>query len=231
MKAVILAAGMGTRLGTLVPKPLTSIQNEKTIFDFQVEKLEPVIGRHNIFVAVGYKKEILMEKHPEYIFVYINDYIQTNTGKGLLKALEKIDDDVLWLNGDVFFDKRVLDLIINSPDSACLVDAKKCGEEEIKYSVNKNGYIYELSKQVKKARGEAVGINLIKKNDLENFRTALMKIDDKDYFEKALENLTLAGELKLKPINIGDLYCREIDFEEDLKDVQKHLAKINGKAS
>lgn len=228
MKAVILAAGMGTRLGTLVPKPLTSIQNEKTIFDFQVEKLEPKIGKHSIFVAVGYKKEILMEKHPEYIYIYINDYIRTNTGKGLLKVLEKIEDDVLWLNGDVFFDARILDLILDSNDSTCLVDTKKCGEEEIKYSVDKKGYIYELSKQVKNGLGEAVGINLIKKKDLNNFREALRKIDDKDYFEKALENLTLAGKFNLKPINIGDLYCREIDFEEDLKDVQNHLESING---
>lgn len=227
MKAVILAAGMGTRLGTLIPKPLTSIKDEKTIFDFQLEKLEPRIGKHNIFVAVGYKKEILMEKHPEYIYIYISDYIKTNTGKGLLRVLEKIEDDVLWFNGDVFFDKHILDLIIPSPDSACLVDTKKCGEEEIKYTVNKYGYIYELSKQVKNGLGEAVGINLIKKKDLENFREALRKIDDKDYFEKALENLTLSEKLKLQPIKIGDLYCREIDFEEDLLDVQNHLNKIN----
>ena len=96
MEAVILAAGMGTRLGSLIPKPLTSIQNEKTIMDLQIEKLSMQYGIHNIFLVVGYKKEIIMEKFPDSLFVYNNAYARTNTAKSLLTALTKINDDVLW---------------------------------------------------------------------------------------------------------------------------------------
>lgn len=227
MKAVILAAGMGTRLGTLIPKPLTSIRNEKTIIDFQLEKLAPKIGKNNIYAVVGYKKEIIMEKHPDLIFIYNDAYSQNNTSKSLLMALKKIDDDVIWLNGDVFFDKEVIDLLVNSEYSACLVDTKKCADEEIKYTINGNGNIKELSKQVKDGKGEAIGINLIKKKDLQLYIEELEKVDDNDYFEKALENLTLAEKIELKPINIGDCYCCEIDFEEDLEDVKKYI-KENG---
>ncbi len=223
MKAVILAAGMGTRLGTLVPKPLTSLKNEKTILDFQIAKLTEIVGANNIYIVVGYKKEIIMEAHPGGVFIYNNAYANTNTAKSLLCALSKIDDDVIWLNGDVYFDTEALSLLKDSDFSACLVDTKKCNDEEIKYTVNEDGFIKELSKEAQNGLGEAVGINLIKKPDLKLFVESLDKVGAKDYFEKALENLTLAGQLKLRAINIENYFCKEIDFEQDLIEVQNYL--------
>ena len=225
MKAVILAAGMGTRLGSLLPKPLTTLKNEKTILDFQVEKLINSIGLHNIVLVVGYKHHVLMEKFPKLSYIYNHEYIQTNTSKSLLFALNKIvNEDVIWMNGDVFFDEEVIDRLKNCKTSCCLVDNKKCGEEEMKYSLNGEGFIKELSKQNKEAKGEALGINIIKKGDLELFKTELEKVEKNDYFEKALENLTLSKKLKLKPIDVGKLFCQEIDFPEDLKRVRDHIS-------
>ena len=121
MEAIILAAGMGTRLGSLIPKPLTSLVDEKTILDYQIEKLLKMPQVNNIYIVVGYKKEIIMEKFPDFLFVYNSAYARTNTAKSLLSALNKIDSDVIWMNGDVFFDKKILDLLIDSKESACLV--------------------------------------------------------------------------------------------------------------
>lgn len=223
MKIVILAAGMGTRLGTLIPKPLTSLVDEKTIMDFQVQHMSKTVGVNNIFTVVGYKKELIMEKFPELTFSYNPAYTHTNTAKSLLGALEKIDDDVIWMNGDVYFEPAVLDKLIASPTSAVLVDTKKCAEEEIKYTLTSEGNIDKLSKQVVNGEGEAVGINLIKRADLDKFRKALAAVGPQDYFEKALENLTVSGELVLKPLYIEDAFCQEIDFPEDLASVVAHM--------
>ena len=223
MKAVILAAGMGTRLGSLIPKPLTSLVNEKTILDYQIQKLVQKPQINNIFLVVGYKKEIIMEKFPDLLFVYNNAYARTNTAKSLLAALNKIEDDVIWMNGDVFFDAEILDSLMESKGSACLVDRKKCGAEEIKYKLNGNGFIHQLSKSVKNAQGEALGINVIRRRDLKKFRDELVKVSENDYFEKALENLTMTKKLKVAAIDVGPHFCREIDFEEDLAEVQSYL--------
>ncbi|MFC1882016.1 NTP transferase domain-containing protein [Thermodesulfobacteriota bacterium] len=226
MEAVILAAGMGTRLGSLIPKPLTSIQNEKTIMDLQIEKLSLQKEIQNIFLVVGYKKEIIMEKFPDSLFAYNSAYARTNTAKSLLTALTKINDDVLWMNGDVYFDEEILDLMLESSESACLVNKSECNSEEIKYNLTPEGYIKNISKSVDPSQGEALGINLIRKKDLEIFRSELNTVADTDYFEKALENLTVAGKIKLKPLDVGSWFCREIDFEQDLLAVQKyHLNK------
>jgi len=223
MKAVILAGGMGTRLGTLIPKPLTSLVDETCILDYQVQKLAKKVGLHNILVVVGYKKELIMEKHPELLYVYNDAYAKTSTAKGLLCAFKKINEDVIWLNGDVFFEEGVLDLIANSNESAILVNNARVGEEEIKYSLTSNNYVKEISKSVANAKGEAVGINLLKAADIPLFVNELEKVENTDYFEKALENLTLTKRLALRPILLGELFCAEIDFEEDLQKVRNYL--------
>ncbi|UCG58551.1 MAG: phosphocholine cytidylyltransferase family protein [Phycisphaerales bacterium] len=225
MKAVILAAGMGTRLGTLIPKPLTSIIDETTILDFQVEMLSEALGVDNIIVVVGYKKELIMEKCPQLAFVYNSAYAQTGTGKSLLLALRKVDEDVIWLNGDVFFDRQVLDSLFSSEYSCCLVDRKTCGEEEVKYDLKETGFVRNISKSVQNAKGECLGINIIRRRDLNLFREELERIDSKAYFEKALENLTVSDRLDLLPICVEPYYCREIDYEEDLMDVREHTRR------
>src|SRR5437899_6132576 len=167
MKGVILAAGMGTRLGVSIPKPLTILKDGKTILDFQIDRLCRKIGAHNMLVVVGYKKELIIKHFPNLTYIYNQDYAKTNTGKSLLLALKQIEDDVIWMNGDVYFDKGILDLLMNNKSSCCLVDQNKCGPEEVKYSL-KDGFINKLSKVLDGSAGESLGTNLIRKNDINN---------------------------------------------------------------
>ena len=226
MKAVILAAGTGSRLGISTPKSLAVLINEKTIFDYQVEKISKFAPVDTIYVVVGYKKEIIMQKHPELMYVHNEAYAKTNTGKSLLRALEEIDnDDVLWFNGDVVFDGQLLYKLILASNSCVLVDNKKCGAEEIKYSTDSRGYIRSISKEVFPGEGEALGINLIKKKELPILKKHLALIDNQDYFEKAIENMISQDNIKILPVNTDELFCQEIDFPEDLEYVRKYFIR------
>ncbi len=221
--AIILAAGMGKRLGSPIPKALTNLINGKTILDFQIEHLSSLISAQNITVVVGYMKEMIMSKFPYLSFVQNDNFAQTNTSKSLLLALRKIEDDVIWLDGDVYFDDEVPRLLLNTEFSCCLVDRKKCGPEEVKYNLNEDGFIHNISKNVERPQGECLGINVVLKKDLNVFRNELERVDNQDYFEKALENLTISKKILLKPIDVGPYYCNEIDFNEDLKAVRDYL--------
>lgn len=228
MKTVILAAGIGSRLRPVtneIPKALIVLANGKTILDYQIEKLSKFIPVDNIFVVVGYKKGMIVKKHPELNYVYNEAYAKTNTGKSLLKALNEIDDDVLWLNGDVFFDEQVIPKSIEVEDSCVLVDNKRCGKEEIKYITDAKGYIKRISKEVTSAEGEALGINLVRKKDLPIFKKHLNLIEDQDYFEKAIEDMIIQDNIKILPVDVNGLFCQEIDFPEDLENVKKYLSK------
>ena len=51
----------------------------------------------------------------------------------------------------------------------------------------------------------------------------LDKIGEKDYFEKAIEGMVNEKNVKIMPINIDDLFCKEIDYPEDLEEVRRYI--------
>ncbi|WP_027723105.1 NTP transferase domain-containing protein [Maridesulfovibrio zosterae] len=224
MKAIILAAGIGSRLSRPFPKSLSVLPYGETILGRQIRIMRE-LGVKEIFIVVGFKMTLIMEQFPDVFYKYNPDYYITNTSKSLLQAVEQLDDDILWLNGDVVFEKPVLKnfLAVKEHNLVC-VDRKSCGEEEVKYSLNKDGFITEISKEVIEAEGEAVGINLIRKADLPAYTEALRRCEDQDYFEKGLEFIIQDGA-KVKPVDISDHACIEVDFEEDWISAQKKFLK------
>ena len=162
-----------------------------------------------------------MECFPELNYVYNSFFDRTNTSKSLLKALKKIKGEgVLWFNGDVVFDEKLLSLLVDDVKKGPFVHfcktPSRVAEEEVKYTL-KNGFVKELSKEVKNGLGEAVGINYIGSKDLPDFIAQLEQCDDNDYFEKGLEQAIIENGLKLKPIDISKYDCIEVDFVEDLE--------------
>ena len=219
MKIIILAAGIGSRLGNPFPKPLTPLNNGKSIMGMQLDNLTEYFNIDDIHIVVGFKKELIMERFPEVMYIYNPFFDRTNTSKSLLKALKKNkDESVLWLNGDVVFDARLLKELspyIQQEQSFVAVNTSKVAEEEVKYTLH-NDYIDALSKTVEHGLGEAVGINFIAKKDIEYFIARLEECDDNDYFERGLELAIAKDNLQIRAVDISDFDCMEVDFKEDL---------------
>ncbi len=220
MKIVILAAGIGSRLGNPFPKPLTPLNNGKSIMGMQIDNLSQHFNIDDISIVVGFKKDLIMERFPEVTYIYNPFFDRTNTSKSLLQALKKNKDkSVLWLNGDVVFDVGLLKELnpyIKNQQSFVAVNTSKVDEEEVKYTL-KNNYIDQLSKSVKNGLGEAVGINFIAKKDIKNFITRLEECDDDDYFERGLELAIAKDNLQISAVDISAFDCMEVDFKEDLE--------------
>lgn len=221
IQVVILAAGMGTRLSRPLPKPLTKLKDGRSIMGQQIDNLKLAFGQnYRLSTVVGFKLEAIVERFPEATYVYNELYDQTNTSKSLLRALKaSAAGGVLWMNGDVVFDPEVLNRIkplINSDESFVVVDTAKVGEEEVKYTLDANGFVAELSKTVSEPLGEAVGINYVSAKDKQALVEQLEAVADQDYFERAIEVAIAANQVKFKSIDISDLYSVEVDFAEDL---------------
>ena len=228
IQVVILAAGMGTRLGKPWPKPLTQLSDGRSIMQQQMENVQIVFGdKARVTVVVGFKLEMIMEAHPTASFVYNEVYDQTNTSKSLLRALRASQESgVLWLNGDVVFDHKVLERIadrIAADKSFVCVNTSATADEEVKYTVDAKGYIKELSKTVKGALGEAVGINFISSHEKADVVIQLDACGEQDYFERGLELAIEKHGLQMEPIDISDLFAVEVDFQDDLDRANKGL--------
>ena len=221
-QVVILAAGMGSRLGRSLPKPLTELSDGRTIMQQQMENIRFAFGADvHITVVVGYKLEHIIEAFPEVNFVYNEQYDTTNTSKSLMRALRASSaGGVLWMNGDVVFDPAALvrasEWIVRD-QSFVSVNTSSVSDEEVKYTTTAEGYIKELSKTVKGGLGEAVGINYISAKDKAVLLRQLTKVNDQDYFERGLELAIEQDGVLVEPVDISDLYAVEIDFAEDLE--------------
>jgi choline kinase len=228
VKIVILAAGIGSRLGNPFPKPLTALENGKSIMQIQIDNLSSKFDLNNIMVVVGFKKELIMERFPELTYIYNPFFDRTNTSKSLLKALVKNrQHSVLWLNGDVVFDSALLTELkpwVEQRKSFVAVNTSKVAEEEVKYT-SKEGYIKELSKTVKNGLGEAVGINFIAAEDIEPLIKRLEECDDNDYFERGIELAIKQDKLKISAVDISAFKCMEVDFKEDLENANTMFQK------
>jgi len=196
--------------------------------EMQVNNLEETFDIDDINVVVGFKKDLIMERFPELTYIYNPFFDQTNTSKSLLKALRKNrDKSVLWLNGDVVFDIKLLSVLIpyiNKNQSFVAVNTSKVADEEVKYTL-KNNFIDKLSKTVKNGLGEAVGINFIAAKDIKSFIARLEDCDDNDYFERGLEIAIEKDDLKISAVDISDYNCMEVDFKEDLENANTLFRK------
>ena len=221
-QVTILAAGMGTRLGRPFPKPLTQLDDGRTIMQQQLDNISEAFGSDtHVQIVVGFKLDLILEAAPDAVFVYNERYDQTNTCKSLMKALRSsAEGPVVWMNGDVVFEPAVLrrmQINIDAGQTAIAVNTAAVSDEEVKYTVDDIGLVKELSKTVVGGLGESVGINVIAAKDKTTLIKRLEECDDQDYFERGIELAIEKDGLKVLPVDISDLFAVEVDFEADLE--------------
>jgi choline kinase len=221
MQVVILAAGMGTRLGREHPKPLTPLQDGRSILQRQLDGLRSVLGPEvPITAVVGFRSEMIMQAAPELTFAYNPDFASTNTSKSLLRGLRSSrEGGVLWLNGDVVFDPAVIELVqpsLHADQSFVCVDTNTVADEEVKYTLDEHGFVRELSKTVVGGLGEAVGINYVSAADKPALIEHLSACGVQDYFERGMETAIERDGVRFRPIDISEFAAVEVDFETDL---------------
>jgi len=170
MKAVILCAGVGGRLRPLTddrPKCLVEVGG-RTILESCLANLEAG-GIDEIVLVTGYKSELVerlaLDKcRAQVTFVYNGEYARTNTAVSLNLALKRMNSDFVLVNGDVLFDRGILDDLLRDPVRNCLAvdpDASLDGEE-VKV-IARDGRVEKVGKDADPARslGEAIGLNKI----------------------------------------------------------------------
>lgn len=154
MKAVILAAGQGTRLKKYtenLPKGMLSFMG-KTIIERQIE-LYRKCGIQKIIIVRGFAADKI---NYEGVAYYANEnYASTNMVESLMAAEEEFQEDMVVSYSDILFEEKMLKGMIHSPaDYAVAVDdnwkeywAKRYGRVDFdieSLSIDEEGNIMEL---------------------------------------------------------------------------------------
>jgi len=122
MKAIILAAGMGTRLGKYtenLPKCMLNF-NGKPLIQHQVETLRSC-GITDITIVKGYMPDKINIPGTK---TYLNqDYANTNMVETLFCAEEEMNDNLLVCYADIIYEEKILKKILeNDADVGVTVD-------------------------------------------------------------------------------------------------------------
>lgn len=209
MKALILAAGLGSRLRPItneIPKSMVKV-NDKPILFKQIDNLLEN-GVKDITVIAGYKSEVMIEainNNYEGIEIIVNDsYDKTNNMYSAYIAMNKMSgSDFLLMNADVFYDSEVLtELLKDKYQNAIVVEKNAYNEENMKVS-GKDFKLNKISKQIEMEDAYGVSIDVYKfsKTGSEAFYSVVQ-----DYIENKKE-LNQWTEVAL------DQVLRKVDFK------------------
>jgi choline kinase len=230
---VILAAGKGSRLGFGIPKALVEIANKCTILEYQLNQLARVFNEDvNVSVVIGYKKELFSSFGGKINLLFNPLFDSTNTGESLALALSSIEEEfgVLWINGDVYFDDRVMKIVVDkilSSRSFIGIQFGDTDDEAMKFRRDEHGNLLNISKNISSGEGEAVGINYINSHDRKLLLEELRLVKSQDYYEMALDRLANLGAVTFEILDLTRCFVREIDFLTDLEKVRDHIKISN----
>lgn len=231
MKAIILAAGVGSRIKPLTdncPKSLLKV-GSKTILGRMLCRLQ-TCGITQVVFVLGYLEDQIRDyvtsQFPDIdaTFVVNDAFATTNTGYSLMLALRQTRDaTIVKFDADVVFDEQILRRIIDSNHQTCLCIDKhiQLDAEEIKVTVDDNNRVEKVSKSVPptEAIGESIGIEKISGSIT---TTLLAQLEEamgdpachQEYYEASYERLIATGT-PFHTVDISDLNWVEIDTKED----------------
>jgi len=241
MKAIILAAGIGSRIKPMTnncPKSLLQI-GDYTILEMMLSHIQDC-GINEVIFVLGY----LEEKIKEYVknnfrslkayFVTNDKYAETNTAYSLMLAMAlSKDSDIVKFDADVVFDIKILERLIKCEYANCLCIDKNINldAEEIKVVINDQNKVLKVSKTVnpKDAIGESIGIEKIDGETAKLLFSELeIMMEDKSnyqkYYEDAYERL-IKKNVSFYAFNISGLQWVEIDTKEDFFAAEKIFTK------
>jgi len=228
MKALILAAGMGTRLRPLtdkIPKCLVPV-NGVPIIAKQIENLIDN-GIREIYIVSGYKSDIL-ESVLKGSYPFVNIVLNANYGETNNMYSAYLTRDVLYgnefilMNGDVFFDESVISELLKPMYlNSIVVEKGVYNDESMKVRVDNTNRIVEISKKIPEILAYGVSIDVYKfsaeasKSFFEKIRE-IVEVHGKlnEWTEVALNEIL--SKVKFEPCPLKGRWV-EIDNYEDLK--------------
>jgi choline kinase len=233
LKALILAAGVASRLRPLtnsIPKCMLEVGGisiiERTINNLIACDIDEII------IVTGYYadklKAFLTEKYSNLDILYIHNpiYDSTNNIYSLWLARDEVtNSQILLLDSDIIFDKRIPELLVNSKheNGLALRSSDDIGLEEMKVTTGANSMVLEIAKTIppENTAGESVGIEKFSKSFINKLYQVLeILIEDQKQVDKFYElafQIAISEGQELYACDVGDLKCIEIDTPDDME--------------
>jgi len=240
MKAIIIAAGKGTRLYPFTkntPKSLLDIGQGLTLLETQLHALQDA-GITDIVIIVGYRAEQIEAKVKEYqtdfniTTVYNPFYETSNNLISVWMAKEYMKGDFISINGDDIFESSIIKNLLKSDENITMVtDVKDEYDSDDMKMIIENGLVKEVSKKIEldRANGESVGIIKFSGHGPKIYLDTLEEMvrapeNMNNFYLKAIQKIVDKG-FPVHHSVCNEKDWGEIDFHPDLEMIRTHVSR------
>ena len=212
MKCIILNSGMGTRLEELTennPKSLVKLHNNETILSRAISIIS---------IDVNF---------PDFNFTYVHNpfYNKTNYIKSI-DLIPDMDDDIILLHGDLVFNQKTAEKVINSNKSCVVIDSTiNIPKDDFKAKIEDDTVKYIGVDYFENDAVACQPFYKLKNNDWKTWKNKIRDFCENGktnvYAENALNELT--NDINIYALDLEGLLCMEVDNKNDLKKVKEIL--------
>lgn len=230
--AVILAAGMGTRLRSIFngkPKGLLEIGG-KTLIKESLRRIT-LGGITDIIIVTGYSADHyqreLAEEYPQIRYIPNREYDTTGSMHSLFQVRKLITSDFLLLESDLLYEDRCISALIQSKHKTEILISGKTGSGDEVYVFgenNKVSFINKAKSETLTCQGELVGISKLHlmffAQLCEYYESNLVKLQNAHY-EECISDLSLTHLVHY--LKIPDIIWTEIDNPDHYRRALKEI--------
>lgn len=232
MKVLIMAAGIGSRISRhLSGQPKCCVRiGDVELIRYTVELLNKK-GINDIALIGGYSQDFIVKALQGLNYkLYTNPFFDvTNSIASTWFAKDFLDDssDYLIMNGDVFIEEKVVDLLLEEKNSPLfLSDSSRIQDADYRFNWKDNKLLkYGKELSIDETTGEYVGIAKINKTDIPFMKKRLNELINEQKHSYWWEDIFYRS-LEQKDILIKDikgLFWAEVDYIEDYERIQEYL--------
>ena len=237
MQAIILAAGMGRRLGELTKghtKCMIEVNGVKLI-DRVITQLSK-LGLSRLVLVIGYQgdklREYIGQRYDDVLKIeYITNpiYDKTNNIYSLALAADKLcEEDTILLESDLIFEDAMLEMLVNHPDPNLALVAKYetwmdgtmvsvDSDRNIVNFIPKQAFSYEdVDHYYKTVNIYKFSKEFSRKEYIPFLKAYTSVMGNNEYYEQVLRVITLINNSSLKALPVGNRKWYEIDDIQDL---------------
>lgn len=208
-----------------IPYPLVSIAGNFCLLDRTLQILQE-LHFAKIILIVGYRHD-LFEKYKKngITLIYNEDYKFTSSMGSLAKAQNCINEDFILIEGDTFFEKKVLEELAGSTYPNCFTITEESGSGDEAFVETCEGFITKISKdkhQICNYEGELMGVSKI---SLKVFRKMMEKWESSNnpYLNYEYLFFDSTSVLQRPFIRFTNLIWGDVDCKEDFKKLQNYI--------
>lgn len=235
MKAILLAAGSGRRLGKDEPKCLITIEG-KTLLERHIVALQEC-GIEKLVIVTGFKRDVLEAALAKLapalpIELVHNDRFVHGSIVSLQVAAHHLAEGGIWMDADVLYPTALMRKLVASKHENCVLldgSSEESGEEMM--VAIKDGRAAKIARRVGKEwdfAGESVGFTKVGK---EGARAMKKHLDAEVGAGRLDQEYEAAMQLAFADVPFGhervdEFAWTEIDFEEDVEKAKRIVKSL-----